>query len=194
MDNNFEIFRQLSIDKGNDGDFDIKKIKSIIEAMLFTSGEPLKTEEIANALQITKADVRKIINEMIVEFDRESRGIKIICFNDKYQMCTRPEYMEYIKRLINPQNRQSLSRAAIETVAIIAYKQPITRMDIDSIRGVKSDRVIGSLLEKKLIRDVGRLDAPGRPILYGTTDEFLKYFGLRSLSQLPKLEDFTVEV
>lgn len=191
---NFELFKQLTIEGQESDGLDIREIKSIIEGMLFAAGEPLKAEEISQALQITKSDVRKIIGSMIKEFDDQHRGIKIICFNDKYQMCTRPEHIEYIRRLMGPQSKQNLSKAAVETIAIIAYKQPIARQDIDSIRGVKSDRVIGSLIEKKLIKETGRLDAPGRPILYGTTDEFLKYFGLKNLSELPKIEDFDVDV
>lgn len=192
MDNDFEIYRQMSINE-DESSFDIKEIKSIIEGLLFTSGEPLSLGDISSVLQIGKAETRKLLKEMSEDFDRERRGIQIICFNDKYQMCTRPEHMEYIKRLLGPQNRQSLSRAAIETVAIIAYKQPITRQSIDSIRGVKSDRVISSLMEKKLIKEVGRLEAPGRPVLFGTTDEFLRYFGLKDLSELPDAEDFNFE-
>ena len=191
---NFELFKQLTIEGKESDGLDIREIKSIIEGMLFAAGEPLKAEEISQALQITKSDVRKIIGSMIKEFDDQHRGIKIICFNHKYQMCTRPEHIEYIRRLMGPQSKQNLSKAAVETIAIIAYKQPIARQDIDSIRGVKSDRVIGSLIEKKLIKETGRLDAPGRPILNGTTDEFLKYFGLKNLSELPKIEDFDVDV
>ncbi len=191
MDNDLQTYKQISM--ADDGkEFDIKKIKSIIEGLLFASGEPLSIEDISDILQIEKFEVKKILDEMIVDFDRELRGIQIICFNDKYQMGTRPEHIEYIRKLLNPQSKQSLSRAALETIAIIAYKQPVTRQSIDSIRGVKSDRVIRNLIEKRLVTDVGRLDAPGKPILLGTTEEFLKYFGLKDLSELPKVEDLEI--
>lgn len=193
MDENLEMYKQLIIG-GNDTACDTKEIKSIIEGLLFTAGEPLSMDDISSVLQINKSVIRKLLVEMIDEYNFERRGIQIILFNDKCQMCTRPEHIEFIKRLLRPQNKQSLSRAALETTAIIAYKQPITRQAIDSIRGVKSDRIIINLVLKKLIKELGRMDTPGRPILYGTTDDFLKYFGLRDLSELPKLDDFKIEV
>lgn len=189
MEENLEIYKQLIIG-GKEPEFDVKEIKSIIEALLFTAGEPLGLEDISDSVQLNKSEIRKLLKEMIDEFKYERRGIQIIEFADKYQMCTRAEHIEYIRRLLKPQNKQSLSRASLETMAIIAYNQPITRQSIDSIRGVKCEKILSSLADKKLIKEVGRLDAPGRPILYGTTDEFLKYFSLRDLSELPPVENF----
>lgn len=188
MEENIEIYKQLIIGE-NEKALDAKEIKSIIEALLFTAGEALSIDDIADALQLNKSMIRRLLHELIDEFEYERRGIQIITFNNKYQMCTRPEHMEYIYRLLKPQNKQSLSRAALETIAIIAYNQPVTRQSIDTIRGVKNDRIIMNLIEKKLIKEVGRMDGPGRPILYGTTDEFLRYFGLKDLSELPKIEN-----
>ena len=119
-----------------------------------------------------------------------SRGIKLISIDDNYQLVTKPHNSEYIQKLLKTNKRQSLSQASLEALAIIAYKQPVTRIDIDEIRGVKSDRAIVSLHEKNLIKECGRLEAPGRPILYGTTEEFLRYFNLSNLEELPSLDNF----
>jgi segregation and condensation protein B len=192
MDDNLEIYRQLTVDP-DESPVDVREIKAIIESLLFTAGEPLSIEDISDAVEISKKSVRKLISEMIDEFNFDRRGIQIITFNQKYQLGTRPEHAVFIRRLLKSQSKQSLSKAAVETAAIIAYKQPITRLGVDQIRGVKCDRIISNLVEKKLIREVGRMDAPGKPILYGTTDEFLKYFGLRNLDELPKLESFNPE-
>lgn len=193
MNESLKIYKQLSVDYNNDY-LDLIEIKGIIEALLFTAGEPLNIEEISSALQIDKNSVGKLLDEMVNEFNHNRRGIQIITFNDKYQLGTRPEHIEFIHRLYKPQNKQNLSKAAIETVAIIAYKQPVTRQGIDSIRGVKCDRIINNLIERKLIKDMGRMDTPGRPILYGTTDEFLKYFGLKTLNELPELDSLNIEI
>lgn len=188
MEGSLEIYKQLIIN-GQEHMLDIKEVKSIIEALLFTAGEALSIQDISEAIQMDKRTIRNLLDEMIDEYKYEKRGIQIISFGGKYQLSTRPEHMEYIRRLLGPQNKQSLSRAALETMAIIAYNQPVTRQKIDLIRGVKNEKIISSLVEKKLVKDVGRLDGPGRPILYGTTDEFLRYFGLKDLSELPKTEE-----
>lgn len=191
MEGSLEIYKQLIFD-GQEHALDIKEVKSIIEALLFTAGEALSVQDISKAMQLDKLTVCNLLNEIIGEYKNEKRGIQIISFGGKYQMCTRPEHMEYIRRLLGSQNKQSLSRAAIETMAIIAYNQPVTRQKIDLVRGVKNDKIISSLVEKKLVKDVGRMDGPGRPILYGTTDEFLRYFGLKDLSELPKMEELKI--
>ncbi|HBM81978.1 MAG: SMC-Scp complex subunit ScpB [Clostridiales bacterium] len=188
MENDLNFYEQVLWDE-KENVLDKSEIKAIIEGLLFTSGEPLSLDEISGILEMKKSKVRDIINEMIEEFNKDRRGIQVIEFRDKYQLCTRPEHAKYIKRLLKPKPRQSLSRAALETLAIIAYKQPVTRQSIDSIRGVKSDKIIESLIEKKLVKDAGRLETPGRPIIYKTTDEFLKYFSLKDISDLPQIED-----
>lgn len=163
---------------------------SIIEALLFASGEPLKLKDIAVIIECKPAYAKTILDEMAEEYINKSRGIKLICINEEYQLVTKAENSEYIQKLLNTNARQSLSQASLETLAIVAYKQPVTRIDIDEIRGVKSDRAILTLAEKKLIKEVGRLDAPGRPILYGTTEEFLRHFDIENIKDLPSLESF----
>ena len=164
------------------------KIKSAIEAMLFVSGEPLPAREIISNLEVDNKLVLEIINEMIEEYKKEDRGIRLIEINGGYQLVTKEENSDYIQKLLKKNRKHSLSQASIESLAIIAYKQPITRIDIDEIRGVKSESALQRLVERNLIREVGRLEVPGRPILYGTTDEFLRQFGLKTLKELPSLD------
>ncbi|MFZ5353526.1 MAG: SMC-Scp complex subunit ScpB [Bacillota bacterium] len=170
---------------------DIKEIKSIIEGLLYVAGDAVPLKELSNVLGIDEPTVKRIINQMIDYYNDEERGIQIIEVNSSYQFCTRPEHYEYIERLVKPQTRQGLSQAALETLSIIAYKQPITRVQIEAIRGVKSDSSIARLLEKELIFEAGRQDGPGRPMIYCTTDNFLKLFGLKSISELPPLKELT---
>lgn len=168
---------------------DIREVKSIIEGLLFTWGEPLEIKEIAKVLDIKKDKLEDILKEMIDDFDYNRRGLRIIKIEDKYQLSTRPEHYEYIKKLSYSGVNRNLSNAAMETLSIIAYKQPITKVEIDHIRGVRSDRAISTLLERQMIEEVGRLDRPGKPIIYGTTDVFLRSFGLESLDELPELKN-----
>lgn len=167
--------------------------KAVIEAMLFVSGEPLSLRDIAINIEITPKFTEEILGEMMLEFEVSNRGIKLIIINGMYQLVTKGEYSEYIERLLNKNRRQSLSQASLESLSIIAYKQPITRIDIDEIRGVKSDSAIQRLIERDLIAEVGRLEVIGRPILYGTTDEFLRQFGLTGLEELPSLDLFNIK-
>lgn len=172
---------------------DIKKnsIKSAIEALLFASGEPLSLQDLVNHLEEKPKLIEIIIQEMIEEYEAaNNRGIKLICIKGSYQLVTKSENSDYIQKLLKKNKRQSLSQASIESLAIIAYKQPITRIDIDEIRGVKSESALQRLIEKDLIKEVGRLEVPGRPILYGTTDEFLRQFELKDLKELPSLDLF----
>jgi segregation and condensation protein B len=173
---------------------DIKDIEAVIEGLLFASGEPLPLEKIAGILEIDRKTVRLIINNMIISFQNSKRGIMIREINNGYQLCTRFEHYEYIKKLFEPRQKQSLSQAAFETLAIIAYNRPITRARIEKIRGVNSDSAVTRLLERNLIREAGRLDAPGKPILYEPTDEFLRSFGFKSYSDLPALEPNELEL
>lgn len=168
-------------------------IKSAIESMLFVSGEPLSLRDLSNNLEIKDKVVEEIIKEMMSEYEEESRGIRLISINGSYQLVTKSENSDYIQKLLKKNKRHSLSQASIESLAIIAYKQPITRIDIDEIRGVKSESAIQKLVEKGLIQDIGRLEVPGRPILYGTTDEFLRQFGLETLKELPSLDLYNDE-
>ena len=172
---------------------DIKEIKSVIEGLLYVAGDAVSLKELSHVLSIDEGTVKRIINQMMDTYNEEKRGIQIIEVNSSYQFCTRPEHYEYIERLVKPQTRQGLSQAALETLSIIAYKQPITKAQIDAIRGVKSESSVARLEEKELIFEAGRLDTPGRPMIYCTTDNFLKLFGLKSLQELPPLQEMTAE-
>ena len=182
------------------GQFEFKEtsrkepIKGAIEALLFVSGEPLSLRDLAINLEVTPKYLEEIISELSLEYEISNRGIKLININGSYQLVTKNEYSDYIQKLLKKNKRQSLSQASLESLSIIAYKQPITRVDIDEIRGVKSESAIQKLLERDLVEEVGRLDVPGRPILYGTTNEFLRQFGLTSIKELPSLEFFEVAV
>ncbi|MEW9093768.1 MAG: SMC-Scp complex subunit ScpB [Clostridiaceae bacterium] len=162
---------------------------SVIESLLFASGEPLKIRELSNILDCSINFTKELIDNMKENYEALDRGIRLLELDDSIQLCTKKENSSFLQKLLKTNVRQSLSQAALESLAIIAYRQPITRVDIDEIRGVKSDRAVQTLIEKKLIKECGRLDVPGRPILYSTTEEFLKNFGLQSLEQMPNLED-----
>ena len=167
---------------------DKREEKSIIEALLFTWGDPLSIKDISTVLEIDKKQVELILNDMIDEFNYSRRGIQILKIKDSYQLGTRAEHFEWIKKLSVPKDNRSLSNAALETLSIIAYRQPIIKNEIEAIRGVKCDKAISTLFEKKLIKEAGRLEKTGRPILYATTDDFLKYFGLNTIKDLPEID------
>lgn len=172
---------------------EIEKIKAIIEAILFAAGRVVKVNEFVSSLEINAEDVENIIESMRNEFQEENRGIEIIKVDDGYQMCTKKEYYEYIYPIFDKRNKPNLSNAALETLAIIAYNPKITRAEIESIRGVNSDATIYKLLEYNLIQDAGKLDAPGRPTTYKTTENFLKMFGYSSLEELPDLPRYRMD-
>ncbi len=171
-------------------EFQKKSLKSGIEALLFASGEPLTAKDLSIYLEEELKIVENTIQEMIEEYDMQERGIKLISIKGSYQLVTKPENSNFIQKLLKKSKRQSLSQASLESLSIIAYQQPITRIDIDEIRGVKSESALQRLLERDLIKEVGRLEVPGRPILYGTTEEFLRQFGIKDLNQLPSLDFF----
>jgi segregation and condensation protein B len=162
---------------------------SIIESLLYASGDPLKDKEIASIIECDVETTRNLLEMLKENYESEERGIMLITLNDEYQLVTKAINTNYVQKLLKINTRQSLSQAALETLAIIAYKQPITRINIDEIRGVKSDRAVLTLTEKGLIKEVGRLEVPGRPVLFATTDKFLLHFGLENLEQLPALDD-----
>lgn len=168
---------------------DIKEIKAALECILFISGDPVALKDLSNVFDIDPPTLRKIINQMMDDYDENNRGIQIIEINGSYQFCTKPKYYEYIEKLLKPRAKTGLSQASLETLSIIAYKQPITKAKIDAIRGVKSDGCVTRLLDRELIKELGRLEAPGRPILLGTTDNFLRLFGLKTLDELPSISE-----
>ncbi|WP_200759871.1 SMC-Scp complex subunit ScpB [Effusibacillus dendaii] len=170
---------------------DYKEVKSIIEGLLFVSGsEGMEAKQIAEIIEIDVEEAVDICHDLAADFRREGRGLQIVEVAGTFQMTTLPEHAPYFEKLAYQPQQASLSQAALETLAIIAYKQPITRSEIEEIRGVKSERGINNLMAKKLIQEVGRTEGPGRPILYGTTKEFLDYFGLGSLKELPPPPSF----
>lgn len=168
---------------------DTKEIKGIIEGVLYIWGEPLSIDSLSEILELDKDNLKNIMEEIKSEFNYNRRGLQIIQIKNSYQLCTRVEHYDYIKKLITPKNNKGLSNAALETLSIISYKQPITRVEIESIRGVKCDKSISTLTEKGLVEEKGRLDRTGKPIIYGTTNDFLKHFGLKDINDLPKLKE-----
>lgn len=166
-----------------------KTIKSAIESMMFVWGEPLNIKDVADIFNVDKKEIYDCCKELQEEYEQEGRGIVIREVNKSFQFVTRKENLDFIERLCTPVRRRRLSQSALETLAIIAYKQPVTKGEIEAIRGIRCDRVMEGLAGKNLIAQVGRADTVGRPILYGTTDEFLKQFEFESLKDLPPIED-----
>ena len=167
---------------------DAKKLPCAIEAILFVAGEPVNVSELAHALDMTVAELNPVLDGMKADYDRDERGLRLNRFGMSVQLATRPDYAPYIERLLQPVQKQSLTQAAMETLSIIAYRQPITKAEIEAVRGVKCDYSVTSLMNKGLIEEVGRRESLGRPILYGTTERFLSHFGIESLDDLPALE------
>jgi len=166
--------------------------KSVIEALLLASEKPLALEQIRVVLDnLDVAEARRLIEELKLEYEEANRGIRIAEIAGGFQMITAATFAPFLKKLFKDRNTEKLSKPALETLAIIAYKQPLTRTEIELLRNVNVDGVIKSLLDKDLIRIAGRKKAPGRPCVYGTTRQFLEHFGLKSLDDLPKIEDFS---
>ena len=165
----------------------IEKTEGIIEAILFTMGESVELEKIAAAIEHDEETTRKLIHNMADRYEAEDRGVRIIELDNSFQMCTKPEAYEYLIRIAKQPKKYVLTDVLLETLSIIAYRQPVTKLEIEKIRGVKTDHAVNKLVEYELVQEVGRLDAPGRPILFGTTEEFLRHFGVTSLEELPNL-------
>ena len=176
----------------------VEHTKAAIEAVLFAMGDSLELSKIAKAIGHDTETTRKVLQNMMDDYHKEERGIRIIELENAYQLCTKQEYYEYLVNIALQPKKAVLSDVMMETLSIIAYKQPVTKIEIEKIRGVKSDHAVNKLIEYNLVQEVGRLDAPGRPILLGTTEEFLRNFGVDSTDNLPtinpvKLEDFKAE-
>lgn len=163
--------------------------KAQLEALLFAWGEPLSEKDIRQALDLTALEVRNLLTEFAEELKREDRGLRLVTIEDSYQLSTKPELFEEIATYAKRNQSKNLSNAALETLSIVAYKQPVLKSDIEDIRGVRCDQVLKSLERTELITVLGRRDIPGRPKVYGTTELFLKKFGLSSLDDLPVLEE-----
>ena len=169
----------------------LAELKSILECLLFVSGEPLSGEKLAQIAAVSRSFAEQALKELEEEYCR--RGVILRQLAGGWQFVTASEYAPYIEKFYRPR-QQALSKAKLETLAIIAYKQPLTRQDIENIRQVNADGMVSSLLERNLIKEVGRRETPGRPILYGTTAEFLNLFGLKSLDELPPISQFAEEM
>ncbi len=168
---------------------DERESMALVESVLFVSGDPVPLRVIADLLDTDIRQARKLMCKMTDCFSFERRGLQILTVNETYQLATRPEYRETIERFIGKEPGPGLSQAALETLAIVAYRQPVTKADIDALRGVKCDYTMSNLNQRGFVREVARMDAPGRPILYGTTDLFLRCFGFSSLNDLPPLPE-----
>ena len=164
-------------------------LKGRIEAILFVAGEAVGIRDLARALRVEEKELKETLKKIGSEYDYEQRGFMLKRFGDKVQLATRPLYSEDVLRLLQPVQQQSLSQAAMETLAVVAYKQPVTRAEVEQIRGVKCDYSLQSLMMKGLIQEAGRKDTIGRPILYATTDMFLSHFGIQGLEDLPPLPE-----
>lgn len=172
---------------------EIEKIKSIIESILFATGRTVELKEMQMVLEMTREDLEKILDKMIEEYKTQNRGIELIKLNDGYQLCSKKENYEYIYPILDKRNKPKLSNAAIETLSIIAYNPRISRAEIEAIRGVNVDATMYKLLEYGLIEEAGKLDLPGKPMSYKTTDEFLRMFGYNSLEDLPELPRYKMD-
>ena len=165
-----------------------KHLEAVVEAVLFTMGKSVELRQLAIATGQSEEETRQAVERLKVRYDKEERGMEIIELEDSYQMCTRTGYYENLIRVAAAPKKQVLSDVVLETLAIIAYKQPVTKADIEKIRGVKSDHAVNRLIEYNLVYEAGRLDAPGKPALFATTEEFLRRFGVSSTENLPEMD------
>ncbi len=177
---------------------DVTQLKAALEAILFSMGESVDPETLSQALEVGEDEIRDVLEEMVQDYESPERGIRIVKLEGRYQLATKKEQYPALIRIVRQPKKINLSDVVMETLSIVAYKQPVTRSMVEKIRGVSCDHAINRLLEFGLICEVGRLDAPGRPILFGTTEEFLRHFGTDSLDDLPrispvKVEDFKAE-
>lgn len=161
-------------------------IRAAVEAILFAMGDSVETERLAAALELEPGEMEDILRRMALRYEDEDRGIRLLELENAWQLATKTEHYEALIRIAKQPKKQVLTDVLLETLSIVAYKQPVTRLEIEKIRGVKSDHPVNKLVEYGLVEEVGRLDAPGRPILFGTTEEFLRRFGVSSLTELPK--------
>ena len=173
-------------------------IRAAVEAILFAAGGSVETARLASALELDSGEMRDILRRMELRYEEEDRGIRLLELEDAWQLCTKREHYGELIRIVKQPRKYTLTEVLLETLSIVAYKQPVTKLEIEKIRGVKSDHAVNKLVEYGLIEEVGRLDAPGRPILFGTTEEFLRSFGVSSVEELPKaspeqMEDFKEE-
>ena len=171
----------------------MENLENVIESVVFVAGEPVTVSDLCVKFDVKPKEVEKAVNNLKKKYDEKS-GIQVLFFNNKIQFSSNPKYVDYVTSVLNPIRQRNLTKATLETIAIVAYKQPVTRLEIEEIRGVNSDYAINILLEHKLIEIVGRKDTVGKPSLFGTTDEFLKRFDISTVSELPKYEDLMMQI
>ncbi len=171
----------------------INEMERAVEAMLFAAGKEVPLSDIAEAINIDKSTAKAIINSIAEKYEQQKRGIRIVEIDNCFQMCSAPEYFEYVSCICKIPKQKFISQSLLETLSIIAYNQPITKAQIEDIRGVSAEHSVNKLVEKGLVVETGRLDAPGKPILFGTTKEFLRYFGLKSTKELLEVENIINE-
>lgn len=169
------------------------KAKAVLEAILFTMGDSVEIDRLAAVIEEDKDTTKNLLDEMAEEYQRQERGIAITILENAVQLCTKSELYEYLIKIAKTPKKFVLTDTLLETLSIIAYKQPITRLEIEKVRGVSCDHAVNRLLEFELITEVGRLDAPGRPLLFGTTEQFLRSFGVKSIEELPELSAVQIE-
>ena len=172
---------------------DRERQEAVIEAVLFTMGESVEISKLAELIEENKSKTKKIVYEKKKKLQESNRGLDIVELGDSFQMCTKTDMYEYLIKIAKSPRKYVLTDSVLETLSIIAYKQPVTRADIEKIRGVNCDHAINRLIEFNLVTELGRLDAPGRPLLFGTTEEFLRRFGINSLEALPEMNPMQVE-
>lgn len=172
---------------------ELDKIEAVLEAVLFAMGESVEVEKLAAAIEHDVDTTRKIVHNMMDKYEAQNRGIRLIELENAFQMCTKPEYYEQLIKVASQPRKYVLTDVLLETLSIIAYKQPVTKLEIEKIRGVSSDHAVNKLVEYGLAKELGRLDAPGRPMLFGTTEEFLRTFGVQSIEELPVISEELVE-
>lgn len=170
-----------------------KEYKTVIESILFTMGNSVELEKIAAAIELDQNETKRLIDELAEEYKAENRGMRIIELEESYQMCTNQNTYEYLIRIAKQPKKHVLTDVLLETLSIIAYKQPVTKAEIEKIRGVSCDHAVSKLVEYNLVMELGRMDAPGRPMLFGTTEEFLRSFGIHSLDELPEMSTLQME-
>lgn len=171
----------------------MENLENIIESVLFVAGEPVLVSDLCFKFNVKQKDIDKAVQKLTQKYDGKS-GIKLLCFNNKLQLSSNPDYVEEVSAILNPIRQRNLTKATLETIGIIAYKQPVTRMEIEEVRGVNSDYAINILLEHKLIQIVGHKETVGKPALFGTTDEFLKRFGISAVGDLPDYEELLEKI
>lgn len=189
MNEDQNVIKDTTVSTDNDTIREMKNIEGAIEAILYAAGYPIKYQKLSEVIGLSVSDIKTIVEHMAQSYnENDIRGINLLIFEDSCQFCTKTEYAPYIREALGIRRGGNLSASSLEVLAVVAYNQPVTRTYIDTVRGVDSSYAVNSLIDKGLIESCGRLDAPGRPVLYATSEKFLRVFGINSLSELPETE------